>query len=42
MKKRKVLRRYGEVEIEIVKIRIRYIHQSAKIFQISYLSKKYS
>lgn len=40
MKKRKVLRRYGEVEI--VKIRIRYIHQSAKIFQISYLSKKYS
>lgn len=37
MKKRKVLRRYGEVEIEIVKIRIRYIHQSAKIFQINYL-----
>ena len=40
MKNRKVLRRYGEVEI--VKIRIRYIHQSAKILQISYLSKKYS
>ena len=40
MKKRKVLRHYGEVEI--VKIRIRYVHQSAKIFQISYLSKKYS
>ena len=35
MKKRKVLRRYGEVEI--VKIRIRYIHQFAKIFQITYL-----
>ena len=35
MKKRKVLRRYGEVEI--VKIRITYIHQCAKIFQINYL-----
>ena len=35
MKKRKVLRRYGEVEI--VKIRIRYVHQSAKIFQINHL-----
>ena len=40
MEKRKVLRSYGEVEI--VKIRIRYIHQSAKIFQINYLGKKYS